>query len=251
MEGKRFLSYSEIEMTRRKLQSFLDLDFSKVTFDLDQVMAKTEEPVKEAFFNETGLDYRDRKINKYHALAYWAEGDGLDLEPTVAFERKLWTDEKILFSAPPNPVIQTFSYIATRLLKKVNVITARNSDLKGSTLDWVKQNYSWIDLGNVHIRDEGNNANGGYLFKAETVNRIGPDVHFEDGKADIEHIVKSPDRFPIIYFPRLEERYAFSINPRVITVPTIELLGNLMLKAKFLGPSHNVDTPCPFVVDYT
>ena len=69
----------------RILRDLFEFRTKRINWDFDQIFVDSEVPVKEKFFIDTGIDYRDRKIDQWLALSHWA-----------ALVKTIWSTSKLL-----------------------------------------------------------------------------------------------------------------------------------------------------------
>ncbi|KKP48027.1 MAG: hypothetical protein UR38_C0002G0130 [Candidatus Woesebacteria bacterium GW2011_GWA2_33_28] len=62
------------------LRDLFEFRIRKITWDLDEILADTQTPVKQEFYNKTGFDFQDRRIDQWLALAHWAKAKGANFE---------------------------------------------------------------------------------------------------------------------------------------------------------------------------
>lgn len=228
-ENPKFLfTVDRVNAANEVLGKIATLDFEVITLDVDQIMLDTETPVIHAFFLETNLDYRLRKIDQWLALANWAKAEGHDFDKLAAIENRLWTDPEVLSRAQPNPAIQRLSKLAVEAGKDVHVITARRPHLAQATMTSLTMHYPWINPNNVHLRKD--TTVSGADFKAATVVALGSDMHIEDSVVDTQAILTMPggSEVSIIQIPRELEFGAFTRSDNVVELPEVAVLAELM-----------------------
>lgn len=182
------------------LKKIRDFRLSVVSLDFDQIMALTEEPVKEEFFIQTGIDYRGRKIDQWLALSNWAAAEGkMSFNEAVAIEGPVWENSDILFDAKPITEIQKFSENLHKARIPQIVVSTRVPKLEDSTLEWIKINFPWIDSDSVFLRKDP--KFNGDSFKGLTVAQNCADVHFDDSVSSAKSILNLSTS-SVMLFPR-------------------------------------------------
>jgi hypothetical protein len=207
------------------LRKIVNFQFSVITLDFDEILFNTQEPVKKAFFERTGFDYRSRKIDRWSALANWALADGWEKtqEEATAFEASVWADKAIFELAKPNVEIQRYSQEAFLRGVKQIVVTTRIPELKNSTFDSLTRFYPWLK--EICIRDKKESEGGlnGDVFKGIIAADVGSELHFDDSVSSGRKVLElSPASLAM--FPRSLELGVFNGNDRVIEFSNMDLL---------------------------
>lgn len=168
------------------LHSVINLNIWKmeISWDLDQTLLISENPVKEFCDKEFGTNYKSRRITGWDSISKWLVEDGImpDVKTAVAYEGKLWTDPNILSVSKPNPKLQALSYAAYLRGIPQQIVTVRIAELKETTLKSVEVYFPWIEPRNVFMNE--NPDIKGLVYKigqlsgklAQTPNL----VHFDD-----------------------------------------------------------------------
>lgn len=176
-----------------------------IKWDLDQVLARSEDAVKKAFDEIVGTNYylEGRRIDCRRALTAWAFADGvLSEEAAMQLEDELWVSPEVLLQSPPNEELQIYSRLAHAKGKKQGVVTSRIPELRNISFDWLEKYYPWISKENIFIRNEENLKESGSVYKANVLARLGAGAFFEDTAAHVEEILARTTNIPIIFFPR-------------------------------------------------
>lgn len=175
--GKNFLETLSKDQVLL-LYNVLNFDVKTISWDLDQILSKTEEPVKEAFDAEFGTNYKIRKIDRWRALTAWAVYDRVLSEKEASrIEDRLWSNPDILLQAPPVEIMRRYSRSAHNLGLDQFVVTSRPPELKPSTFKWLSIHYPWIPSQNILIRRDSRIDGDG--FKVLSVSGLTPNVHFD------------------------------------------------------------------------
>lgn len=218
------------EPSPEQLDSFFNIlnfdDVRVIVWDLDQVLSNSEAPVKQAFFEETGFDYRDKLVDRWRALAHWTFEAGLmPLAEAEDIEARLWRNTSILGKAPPNKEMIEYSKKAFTKGIKQFIVTSRpgDDDHYEATIRWRNEHCSWIPATHIRIRDKNDKMDGG-TFKAEIIASIQPDVMFEDSPAHVKEVLKGIENIRIVLFARGAERGMVN-DERVIEVPNMQVFG--------------------------
>lgn len=206
------------------LRKIVNFQFGVITLDFDEILFNTQEPVKKAFFEQTGFDYRPRKINRWSALANWALADGWKKtqEEAIAIEASMWADKTILELAKPNVEIQRYSQKASLRGVKQIVVTTRIPELKNSTFDSLTRFYPWLK--EIRIRDKKESEGGpnGDVFKGIATSSVGSELHLDDSVSSGRKVLELSSA-SLAMFPRSSELGVFTGNNRVIEFPDMKL----------------------------
>lgn len=201
---------------REFLDRFFAYKMTSIVWDLDQVLAVTEEPVKKAFDSKFGTNYAGRKIDRWRSLSHWAHEDGImDYEEAKHIEDRIWADKNVVFRAPPG-IFQEYSRVAAENGIEQAVATSRPLKFEG-TYEWMRIHYPWIPKGNVHQRKD--DWLTGEAFKMLKIVVLNPNVHVEDQVEFTRNLIRYLDKkgtdTRILLFPRAQEAGQLT-NGRVI-----------------------------------
>src|SRR3990167_8577657 len=165
---------------RKFLKEIVSFEVKKINWDLDQVLAASEEPLLKWFDLLHGTNFRFEKIKSGWdpVTEMAAKHFQTNLAQVSEWENELWTDPDVLFAAEPNYGIRRFSWLASHTGVVQTVATSRNSHFKDSTPEWLAKYYPWIDKGNIYQNKDTNMD--GSDFKLKTILGLQPDVHVED-----------------------------------------------------------------------
>jgi len=202
------------------LRDLFEFRIRKITWDLDEILADTQTPVKQEFYNKTGFDFQDRRIDQWLALAHWAKAKGANFEEASKTETEVWADVDVLMRAKPNLPIQTYSKLAFDHGVSQLVITTRAPELADVTIRWLDNNYPWIDVKNIFIRSNGD------VFKGHVACQNCSMLHFDDSVLSATEVLKQSDA-NLMIFPRALEMGNFKSNGRVIEFPDMNLWSRL------------------------
>lgn len=137
------------------LHSFINLNRRdlEISWDLDQTLAITEDPVKNAVDKDFGTKYSERKIQGWNSISRWLLKDGKFSDPgkAEAYEHRLWIDNDILFKALPNDCLRALSYVAWQRGIPQSISTVRVPGLRQSTYKWIDRYFWWINPGDVNF----------------------------------------------------------------------------------------------------
>jgi 5'(3')-deoxyribonucleotidase len=185
-----------------------------VSWDLDEVLAYTQEAVIDRLNQLTGLTrFYKPPITKWWQITDWlVENEGWNQTSARRYEASLWTDPDILGSADPFPGRQAFSLTLSSFDISQYVVTGRNPNLKEATLGWCYYFYPWIGVNNVHIRED--ESISAPQFKVETIRNIGANIHFEDSAVDAQAVLEGTDAFVVSLFHQSDQ--GLITNPRFI-----------------------------------
>lgn len=220
---------------RGLIEDLRDFRVRRIVWDLDEVMGDTQEVIKAEFDHLAGTNYKARYLDRFDALSFWAEGDGvMTFQEAHELEGRLWTNKDLLSQVLPFPEIQKYSQEAYDNGVEQFVATSRQGALRGVTFEWSLLNYPWIPSENVRITQEIE-VRYDTDFKVSTVFSLTPDVHFDDNLDHIGRILKKglpKTRYVLLtrgFDPRQVEDF------RVLGIPGgPKQFGVLM--------SHNIDT---------
>ena len=206
------------------LRKIVNFQFGVITLDFDEILFNTQEPVKKAFFEQTGFDYRSRKINRWSALANWALADGWKKtwEEAAAIEASVWADKKILELAKPNVEIQRYSQEASVRGVKQIVVTTRIPELKNSTFDSLTRFYPWLKEISIRDKKESEGGLNGDVFKGIITASVGSELHFDDSVSSGRKVLEL-SLASLAMFPRSSELGVFRGNNRAIEFPDMKL----------------------------
>lgn len=215
------LSAEQIQILHR----ILNFQVQKINWDLDQVLALSEEPVKKMFDLILHTNYFERKLDRWEALSAWAvEDQVVDYKMALALEEVLWVHPDVLIQSRPIPEIRYYSKLAHDRGIEQTVVTSRPSTLKDNTFQWLDEHYPWIEEENIYIREDQKES--GDEFKGKTIAMIGCEVHFEDSIKSVEATL-SMSNASVVLFPRALERGQFKNNRRVIEINGVNQFHNL------------------------
>lgn len=203
-----------------RLRDLFVFKIKKISLDLDEILSNTQAPVKEKFYQETGFDFRDRRIDQWLALTHWAVLKGANFKEMSEVESRIWSDQDVLMQAKPNLALQTYSRMASDNGVNQIVITTRVPDLADITLKWLRVNYPWIDSKNIFIRS--NNLMDGDIYKGHIACQHCSLLHFDDSTSSAGEVLKQSDA-DLMIFPRALEMGKFKGNDRVIEFPNMDL----------------------------
>lgn len=230
MENEFWLSRMS-ELSPDQITVFIKiLNFENVetlTWDLDQVLSNSEKLITQAYFEETRIDYRYLLLDQSSALSQWTFEDFLmPLEQAREIEHRIWGNASILAKASPNPQLIEYSRKAISLGIEQYIVTSRPGDLAHheATLNFRERYCSWILPANIFIRDEDDTTKGD-IYKAEIVENIQPDVHFEDDPEHAKEILARTKKTIVVLFSRSAER-GLVIDDRIIEIPGIDVFGD-------------------------
>lgn len=197
-----------------------------ITLDFDQIMVDTETPVKQKFYQDTGVDYRDWKIDRWLALATHAATEGkMAFEEAAKIEEGIWRDRFVLKQVKPIRAVQAYSKMAYLHGVKQSVVTSREPDLRQITLDGINKYFNWIPESDVHIRSD--DSINGDIFKGKTVGLVAPDLHLDDSVGSTRTILEHSNA-SVMLFSRSMERNQFMGNERVLEFPNMSMLLSLL-----------------------
>ncbi|HCR35604.1 hypothetical protein A2130_00765 [Candidatus Woesebacteria bacterium GWC2_33_12] len=202
------------------LRDLFEFRIRKITWDLDEILADTQTPVKQEFYKKTGFDFQDRRIDQWLALAHWAKAKGANFEEASKTEAEVWADVDVLMRAKPNLPIQTYSKLAFDHGVSQLVVTTRVPELADVTLKWLNSNYPWIDTKNIFIRSS--TYMNGDVFKGHIACQHCSMIHFDDSISSATEVLKQSDA-NLMIFPRALEMGKFKGNDRVIEFPDMDL----------------------------
>lgn len=207
------------------LYRILNFQVERINWDLDQVLALSEEPVKKMFDAIFHTNYFERKLDRWEALAAWAAEDEIvEYKMAVKIEQVLWVHPDVLIQAQPISEIQRYSKLVHDRGIEQTVVTSRPPNLRDNTIQWLNDHYPWIAKENIYIREDQNES--GDEFKGKTIAMIGCEVHFEDSVASVEATLAMSNA-SVVFFPRSLERGQFKNNSRVIEINSIDQFYNL------------------------
>lgn len=221
------LSNKQIVLVR----DMFEFKIQKISWDFDEILSDTQTPVKEKFFQDTGFDFRNRRIDQWLALANWATQKGANFEEMSAIESRIWSDSDVLMQAKPNLSMQTYSRMAIDHGVGQLVITTRVPELSDVTLKWIGINYPWIDPEHIFIRP--NKLMDGDIFKGHVACQHYSLLHVDDSISSAVEVLKQSDA-NLMIFPRALEMGKFKGNDRVIEFPDMDLW------FKFFGLHQNI-----------
>lgn len=77
------------------LRDMFEFKIRKISWDFDEILSNTQTPVKEEFYNDTGYDFRNKRIDQWLALANWAVLKGAYFEKMSEIESRIWSDPMV------------------------------------------------------------------------------------------------------------------------------------------------------------
>lgn len=222
------------------VRSLAQFQINCIVWDLDETLGDTQTPVKEQFDQKLGTDYRQREIDKFDALSFWAHEDGvLDYEEANRIETELWTDRDILSRVKPFPEVQFYSKEAAARDIIQFIVTSRVNQLKKITINWSEEHFPWIKRDNIKITPR-KQLRYDSEYKTTAIAAIRPDVVFEDNLHHIQNILEvTPEATKFVWFAREKELAKINEKRVLCLAGKQQQFGQLM--------SHNIDTSNPLV----
>ena len=197
-----------------------------INWDFDQTLVDSEIPVKQRYYELTGLDFRDRKIDRYAALSHWTEIEGsMPFDQASLIEFPIWRNSDVLSKATPITQMQEFSKKCNETNIIQTITTAREPELRQITLDTIEHHFPWFTEKNLNIRFGVRTPSE--PFKGVMSDAIDATVCFEDSITSTRQILKFSNAY-VILFPKLLERGMFQGNERVIEFSNFESWGKTM-----------------------
>lgn len=153
------------------LNGFINLNIwnLEISWDLDQTLGITEDPIKVKCDSDFGTNYKERKIDGYGNISKWLLEDKVFTHEKEAkdYETKIWADNDILMQALPNERLRNLSYVAYERGIPQSIVTVRSPVLRQSTHKWLNIYFPWISSGNINMNVGGLVA--GAEFKVNTL----------------------------------------------------------------------------------
>lgn len=180
---------------------------TKISFDIDGVLAFSAVPVLKKFNSLFGTDKKPAELEDWNIVCRWAKEQGLTNEQALKIQQ-LWYDPEILFQSPPIPgAIALMRRLYEAGIKPL-IISSRTSSCAQSTKDWFKLYMPFVDPDTINVpqtdvREERK------LFKVGTIARHGITLHFEDSLEDIETILNMSPEINIVVIPH---RYNYRLK---------------------------------------
>lgn len=141
------------------LNGFINLNIwkSEISWDMDQTLAITEDPIKLKCDFDFGTNYKERKIDGYGNISKWLLEDKIFTREKDAkdYEIKVWANNDVLMQAMPNEGLRNLSYVAYQRGIPQSVVTVRPPVLRQSTHKWLDIYFPWIRAGNVNMNIGG------------------------------------------------------------------------------------------------
>ncbi|MEK7168710.1 MAG: hypothetical protein AAB778_01745 [Patescibacteria group bacterium] len=129
------------------LRDLFEFRIKRINWDFDQILVDSEVPVKEKFYIDTGINYRDKKIDQWLALSHWAEKDGyMSFEEAKEIEAPIWEDPEVISLAKPIREMQTYSQKAAERGVIQTIVTTRVSKLREVTFQSLEKGQFKQDL---------------------------------------------------------------------------------------------------------
>lgn len=182
---------------------------TKISFDVDGVLAYSGVPVVKEFNKIFGTDKKPWQLDHWDCVKTWAIEQGANEEEAMNVLYKLWYSPEILFKSPP---LEGSDIVLGKLYDlgiKPQIITSREVKSADMTREWFKKHFPFVDqstlnLSNTNVREERK------LFKAGAILRHGIGIHVEDSIEDIEKILEVNSKVEILMVPH---RYNYKVKP--------------------------------------
>jgi 5'(3')-deoxyribonucleotidase len=182
---------------------------TKISFDVDGVLANSGIPVCEEFNKIFGTDRKPHELDHWDSIKFWAIEKGLSDGEAELLLKRLWYTPELLFKAPP---IEGAVMLMDRLYSegiKPQIITSRELRSGEMTREWFKKYFPFVDQNTLNlcpsnVREERK------AFKANTILKHGIGMHFEDSIEDIEKILEVSSSVQILMVPH---RYNYKVKP--------------------------------------
>ena len=141
----------------------------EISWDLDQTLSLSEEPVKAQCDKDFGTNYLlSKRVDGWHSISKWLLEDGkLDPKEAADYESRLWVNGDVLRLAPPNDYLRWLSFTAYRRGIPQSVTTVRVPGLRRATYEWLGEHFWWISPGKINFKI-GMGVTGAE-FKMETI----------------------------------------------------------------------------------
>lgn len=202
------------------LRNLFEFKIRKISWDFDEILSDTQTPVKKKFYQDTGFDFRNRKIDQWLALANWAVLDGANFDEMSTKESQIWSDPDVLMQAKPNLFMQAYSKMAYENGVGQLVITTRVPELTNVTVKWLEINYPWIDPEKIFIRS--NKFMDGDIYKGNIACQHCSLLHFDDSTSSASEVLRQSNA-NLMIFPRALEIGKFRGNERVLEFSDMDL----------------------------
>lgn len=213
----------------------------EISWDLDQVLIRTEVPVFEKVDKDFGTHYKDRKVVSWSSAAEWLVEDGKiqDFEKAKEYEETLWNKPEIIVKGPPNWRLRTLSFVAWQRGIKQTITTSRPPIMESVTDVQVKKYFPWL-VGHVNQRNisqPGINGKDGINFKVRHVSELYQQnhslIHLDDSMATMRKLVELHPNIDVIGFPATREPYEDLVGGRRIFFPKMAFFESLIYYSPF------------------
>lgn len=151
---------------------------SPMSFDVDQTIARTD-VVAVPFYNElTGESRTVEEMDETWCMVRWCQ-ERYDCSPDEALERmkSIWNSQRVVSGARPvTGAVDLISYLHSIGINPY-FVTSRPGSMRQYTIDWFGVHFPFVDSQRVLVQDSLDYDND---FKARTLGRLKPRVHFDD-----------------------------------------------------------------------
>ncbi|QQG41434.1 MAG: hypothetical protein HYV90_04735 [Candidatus Woesebacteria bacterium] len=202
-----------------------------ISWDIDQVLSRTEIPVLDYCDKDLGTNYSSRKIIGWNSIANWlVEDDLMNKKDALEYEWRVWSDPKILLAGEANQKLRNLSIVANVRGVKQYVTTSRIPSLADSTFMWLNHNFPWIPTDHIGINPNSNLD--GNEFKARRVAELfkfNPGmVHLDDSMRLARTLLQKAPDIGFLGFPAEGESFEGLLGERRIFFPNISVFEDLL-----------------------
>lgn len=128
-----------------------------IFYDIDGILADSPKVVYEKFKEENNIDIKPSQTDSWNYLNKVAHENGIPFEKIIYIQDD-WYNPDVLFKAQPylyiRPVVEKTLKLFTP--ERNFILTARNPNLKSSTINWINLKYPKILTNNILIREDKN-----------------------------------------------------------------------------------------------
>lgn len=173
------------------LDRWLAYEDVNVVEDSDGVGINSPKNVHQICENETGVELRPYKTDRWNYISYTLVNNGKSTSEANKYEG-LWYSSSVLRKSEPylfmRPLVRTLIKHLGR--ERQYVLTARRPDLKEATIESYKCHYPEIPSENILIRD--NDLLDSEKFKKDEIAKLMPCIFIEDTFANLKPILNDP-----------------------------------------------------------
>jgi 5'(3')-deoxyribonucleotidase len=200
-------------------------------FDIDQVLADSEKPVRKKCDLDNGTNYSERNERGYNIMQKWLVEDGIMTpEDASGYEAGLWVNPKLLIQSEPNEALQKLSRAAARRNIPQFATTSRTPEVGEATYDWIRMYFPDIPRSNINQRADKSFKGEDYkaLKVAKLYSTYPSLVHFDDSMSLMRKLLHLAPGVGIVGFPFAHDDISDIQGKNRVFIPDMNILNDLI-----------------------